>query len=1070
MTATHDPTSPCPDPATLAEFIDGTLDQGARSQLETHLAQCDACYENFAEAIRTVDDCHEADSAQEASPRGWYLAAAGIAATLVCVLGAVAYWQNHESADGPLERLVAAVGTNRFIEARMSAPFAWGSRPSPLRGGAERPNSAVQRAAIDLQEAAAAARTSVTDQRAALGYLAVGNVQEAVPLLENAVRLAPAREEARVDLSAALLARWSADGVVHDATRALGEAEAALQLRPDYAPALFNKALALEALGMTEAARRAWQAYLDSDGTSPWATEAHERLQKLYEPDATAAGADTTAIYGDAEESIFPRWASSVLDGGTTSLPDLAAFRRRAVAAGADRQLIDELDTLMTAPDWPTALRHEAARAMSFRGEWNRHYQDGDHERALRAARQWRASASVTPLPALPADVAISLSEFSMGQAEDAVARLRRVAPELERRRYWRALARVHNVRGVIELQSAAYSSGVAEYQLGLSAATNARDFDLVSALEALIGEAIADQGDTAAAWHHVGRAVAALSRVRSPRARFGVLATAAIMAADDAPGAAYRFADELLLNSRTWANPGGQVLAHLQRAAALAKLGQESRALQDLTDARTWKHRIADLNLAAQFQTEIDIAEARVLAKSDPTLARMAASRAIEALESQRNFYRSASLLLLRGRIAMRMGDASAAERDWEHGAHLIEDKRENIREEQLRISRLDHVWEVFSELVGARVGRPLEALETVERLHARELLATLGKGPERESLRGADLYSWLPAHVSVLTYAALPERLLIWVVAADGTRLVTRSLSARTLTDMVSAYRAELAGGTSVQAASALAAELIPDDLPLSPEHPLVIIPDGPLHDVSFATLTPGPTRAFLAERATLLVAPSLSVLKLRTARGRPTHDRALLVGYGRPDAAAGLSTLPLVSREVRTLSSLYRSSVALVEHRATPSAILAELPKASVVHIAAHAILDRAHPSRSRFIVAPENGRLLDAAALGAARLQSGSVVMLSACESAGGRSFRGEGAMSLVRPFLAAGAGAVVGALWPITDEGAAMLSVEFHARLATATPGQALATVQRDAIAAGRPRTEWGAFVVYGGLN
>jgi tetratricopeptide (TPR) repeat protein len=55
---------------------------------------------------------------------------------------------------------------------------------------------------------------------------------------------------------------------------ALAATERSLSLETKRQDALFNRALALEALGKTSEARQAFDQYLASDSTSPWANEA----------------------------------------------------------------------------------------------------------------------------------------------------------------------------------------------------------------------------------------------------------------------------------------------------------------------------------------------------------------------------------------------------------------------------------------------------------------------------------------------------------------------------------------------------------------------------------------------------------------------------------------------------------------------------------------------------------------------------------------------------------------------------------------------------------------------------
>ena len=68
------------------------------------------------------------------------------------------------------------------------------------------------------------------------------------------------------------------------------------------------------------------------------------------------------------------------------------------------------------------------------------------------------------------------------------------------------------------------------------------------------------------------------------------------------------------------------------------------------------------------------------------------------------------------------------------------------------------------------------------------------------------------------------------------------------------------------------------------------------------------------------------------------------------------------------------------------------------------------------------------------IAALKLQPGTLAVLGACETALGRTFNGEGAMSLVRAFLGAGASAVVAALWDVRDDEATRLLRSLHTRL------------------------------------
>ena len=95
-------------------------------------------------------------------------------------------------------------------------------------------------------------------------------------------------------------------------------------------------------------------------------------------------------------------------------------------------------------------------------------------------------------------------------------------------------------------------------------------------------------------------------------------------------------------------------------------------------------------------------------------------------------------------------------------------------------------------------------------------------------------------------------------------------------------------------------------------------------------------------------------------------------------------------------------------------------------------------------------------------------AGRVVMLSACYTASGPVLSGEGVLSLARAFFAAGAHAVIGSRWPLRDADAADLIEAFYRYLGRgASLSEALKASQDEARAAGRPASQWAAFVLMG---
>ncbi len=285
------------------------------------------------------------------------------------------------------------------------------------------------------------------------------------------------------------------------------------------------------------------------------------------------------------------------------------------------------------------------------------------------------------------------------------------------------------------------------------------------------------------------------------------------------------------------------------------------------------------------------------------------------------------------------------------------------------------------------------------------------------------------------------------------------------------------------------------------------LVVIPDGPLHRLPFEALRDAQGRA-LGERFELARAPSAALfLRWRRTPTTPAPVPALALGdpsFGDPapdppaaappDAGAAASSAdppedhavaerewdlarlrqPLPGARAEALSlvrALGHGSEARLGPDATERFVkTADLRRFGILHLAAHARIDEVRPERSAILLAPgapdEDG-LLQLGEIGQLDLR-GSAVVLATCSSSSGEVLQGEGVMSLARGFFQAGARAVVGSLWPLRDDDAALFFDSFYARLSEgATLDDAMATARRARIRAGAPAEAWAGLTLLG---
>ena len=270
----------CPSLETIGAFVDGRFKDREREVVADHLASCETCYFVFSEAARTRVSAQPMGAVVEFKPRRmtWRISA-GLAAAATIVL-AVNLWGPRGNGDQQaLDQLVAAVGTARTFDARLTGGFAYAPVRGPVRGSNDTnlsPDVRIAIAEIEKQHAA--------EPIAATAALVAGEPGRAISILETASKANPTDAKILSDLSAAYLTQATLTNNTADASRALAAANRALEIDRLMPEALFNRALALQTIGQMDEARAAWQAFLTIDDRSGWADDARARLRILSNP------------------------------------------------------------------------------------------------------------------------------------------------------------------------------------------------------------------------------------------------------------------------------------------------------------------------------------------------------------------------------------------------------------------------------------------------------------------------------------------------------------------------------------------------------------------------------------------------------------------------------------------------------------------------------------------------------------------------------------------------------------------------------------------------------------------
>ena len=336
-------------------------------------------------------------------------------------------------------------------------------------------------------------------------------------------------------------------------------------------------------------------------------------------------------------------------------------------------------------------------------------------------------------------------------------------------------------------------------------------------------------------------------------------------------------------------------------------------------------------------------------------------------------------------------------------------------------------------------------------------------------------------------------------WVLAVtrEGTRVHRIPERAR-LAPAVGLFTGliERRDGSEAGTAAVLHAQLLAPALAGLPPgvRRLLLVPDGPLHDLPFAALRERADGAPLVARYELALVPSASLWRYwRQQPPLPPGGEALVLadpdrgsgarvalarggeGGGVFAEAAQLGALPEARWEGHAVeNALQETQVVprlLVGAGASERALkTANLASVRVLHLAAHAVVDTEAPERSALVLAPgaeEEDGILQPREIAELQL-GGALVVLSSCHSASGAVLPGEGVLSLARAFFEAGARAVVASLWPLRDDEAAWLASRYYQHLARGmSASAALRAAQLEALDDGQPASAWAGLAVLG---
>ena len=1031
-----------------------------------------------------------------------------------------------------------------------------GSEADGEQAGVDLP---ARRRAFDLLDDAV--RESSTDGAPAAAHHAMGrlylarkNFEDAIAEFEAALKTAPNNARIHSDLGAALMEKSDLEASRKSGRdprtidRSLEHLNRSIELDGSLLEPLFNRALLRQSLGQLFQAKEDWDNYLKKDSASLWAEEAMRNLKLIEERNKRVSQrgeelflAFQQALQAGNEEQVWSVFIRSHFRLGNHIAARLIdetlvfAQEGRAQDAVARWQVLNDLGALA---ERKSGDRYVADLARVYRPS------SAARARALAEARSLLKEAFKTYSDSRPSQAITKyaqaqaifrrhgdlgealLSEYQIGLCYLQQADMRR---SLES---YNEAAQASEARAYKWLQSLALN-GLANAQMRLTEYSNA----IVTCRRAhQLAREIGDENGRLRSLNMLTGLYEKLGKFREAwRVAQECLALSEKIAADQSQvvtiysisarsfyslglhSAALDYARETLRLAEAVNSPRVMSRYLTNTGLAYARLGKYEEAIEHIKRGMRIGQSAHPEALAREMTAHAALFLGQTYRLSG------AGAEAAAMIEQAADFCREKDDPLLLQRVAkerllghIARGEETEARNSLRSMIALYEEMRARIPDESDRNSffaREQSVYDIAIDFTAARPDSAREAFEYSETSRARSLLDAFHNRQQTEAIAGiskqrfsgvaspltlSEIQSRMPERTQLLQYAALEDKLIIWLVTSRRFEQTTVKVPLTKLTGLATDYLAQISGpdGGHNQRWRQKAEELY--NILLRPVAPLIepnkqicIVPDKILNRLPYGALISSSTGRYLIEDYLPIYAPSASLFVLcaeeadRKSGLSPEH----LLSVGNPSfdrsAFPDLEDLAAAARESEEIVKFYPSHLLLVGPDAKKKAVLREIERAEVIHLATHYDPNPTSPLSSRLALAAETepggqaSRRKGALLVGEIYrldLRHARLAVLSACQTWAEDYLNGEGAVGVSRPFLAAGVPVVVSSLWKIDSPATRNMMIEFHRiRKTQKMPSaEALREAQlgmmRGAETVYRHPYYWASFIVAGGYS
>lgn len=877
-----------------------------------------------------------------------------------------------------------------------------------------------------------------SNERAQLLRLDLAFAHAKPAVLDRVIRtLAPSLEvKARpvdelVDLSAALLLRYSYQDRTEDLLQALEASLAAVERAPENAAGRFNLALSASQAHLSGTASQAWRDYIALDATSGWADEAREHLgshgpihsEHVSTPSSRSLDAPRADPQADRErvmDVLLGEWANAVQASAfwtadsianevrtvKTSLGDSArdgSVARLAVSlpvvssrdAGA-RLLADAVAAFDAAQRAYTEARYDEAA---------NHYQEVLRSQAPAVLRAWsKLGAAASALYLTTPTAALPLLKAAEADAGDEL-------PALRGRALW--------LIGTALLREGRQSDALAYYRRAVEMFERCAEVGNAAATTYLLGETWLALGNLDEAGHALEQALHRMAaRPPSVWRHNSLMIFGKLASAHGYRRTAALVADEDVQTSQT--------LAPIYRAEALLSRARSraSSVLTDLNSAQELLQAVPDGTprrwLTAQANT------VRAVAAGDSRPARLSLLDSAVRFFERRSATRWLPAVTARAAMLLEDGRYEDAVRDLRAARAVLESERQRIAAEGTRVQLVNSVRQTYEALAAALVGSG----DTTAALRAIEELRT----PYRDGSEASTRRSRKGDDVAV-TLAMSGDTLYAWIERGGTLRLIKSQVDRDRFEQRVLSTRSEMevAGAEALEIDRNLRAlyEIViaPIEPAMRDASRLHVGVSGILSAVPFAALT-SPDGQYMIERWPIIVG---AIARGDHPQPRLSAARAHALLIAPSNAYSERWGAPLRATEANSLRRAFPRNTVLEGSAALAGAVATAMPSAGVVHFAGHSVGDVRSPGDGFIVLARDRDGTdtMSGADIARLNLRHVQLVVLAACESGVAFLDRSADAIPLTRAFQAAGAQAVVGSLWRVADDATGELLSKFY---------------------------------------